>query len=104
MPSRAYVAHDHAVSVVRMYFQMIVVGLVLAVVVYTALMAAFLSRYVAAPIPEIRTVNGQLRMVHSPRAARLPFIAMFKYFISLNPRNYIRWNLNPRGSQSNTPQ
>ena len=63
MPSRAYVAHDHAVSVVRMYFQMIVVGLVLAVVLYATLMAAFLSRYVAAHIPEIRTVNGQLRMV-----------------------------------------
>ncbi|MCI0348565.1 MAG: hypothetical protein L0Z53_03990, partial [Acidobacteriales bacterium] len=61
MRSRAYVAHDHAVSVVRMYFQMIVVGLALAVVLYATLMAAFLSRYVAAPIAEIRTLDGQLR-------------------------------------------
>jgi len=63
MPSRAYVAHDHAVSVVRMYFQMAVVGLVLAVLLYAALMAGFLSYYVAAPIPEIRTINGQPHLV-----------------------------------------
>ena len=49
MPSRAYVAHDHAVSVVRMYFQMVVVGLVLAVVLYAALMAGFLSRVRRCP-------------------------------------------------------
>ncbi|MCI0422642.1 MAG: type IV secretion system DNA-binding domain-containing protein [Acidobacteria bacterium] len=104
MRSRAYVAHDHAVSVVRMYFQMIVVGLALAVVLYATLMAAFLSRYVAAPIAEIRTLDGQLRMVHAPRGSRLPLIAVFKYFVSLNPRNYIRWNLNPRVSQPQTPQ
>ncbi|MGH9426317.1 MAG: type IV secretion system DNA-binding domain-containing protein, partial [Terriglobia bacterium] len=104
MPSRAYVAHDHAVSVVRMYFQMVVVGLVLAVVLYAALMAAFLSRYVAAPIPEIRTINGHPRLVSPPRAGRLPLIALLKYFVSLNPRNYIRWNPNPRGSQPQTPQ
>jgi len=104
MPSRAYVAHDHAVSVVRMYFQMIVVGLVLAVVLYAALMVTFLSRYVAAPIPEIRTINGQPYLVSSPRAGRLPLIAMFKYFVSLNPKNYIRWNPNPQGSQPKTSQ
>src|SRR4026208_1788012 len=104
MPSRAYVAHDHAVSVVRMYFQMIVVGLVLAVVLYAALMAAFLSRYVATPIPEIRTVNGRPRLVNRPRAERMPLIAMFKYFVSINPKNYIRWNPNPRGSQPQTRQ
>jgi len=104
MPSRAYVAHDHAVSVVRMYFQMVVVGLVLAVVLYAALMAAFLSRYVAAPIPEIRTINGRPHLVSLPRAGRLPLIALFKYFVSLNPRNYIRWNPNPRNSQPQTPQ
>jgi type IV secretory pathway TraG/TraD family ATPase VirD4 len=104
MSSRAYVAHDHAVSVVRMYFQMVVVGLVLAVVLYSALMAGFLSYYVAAPIPEIRTVNGQPHLVNPPRAGRLPLIAMLKYFVSLNPKNYIRWNPNPRGSQPQTPQ
>jgi hypothetical protein len=104
MPSRAYVAHDHAVSVVRMYFQMVVVGLVLAVVMYAALIAAFLSRYVATPIPEIRTINGQPHLVSSPRAAPLPLIAMFKYFVSPNPRSYIRWNPNPQGSQPQTPQ
>ena len=43
-------------------------------------------------------------LVSSPRAGRLPLIAMFKYFISLNPRNYIRWNPNPRSSQPQTRQ
>ena len=64
--------HDHAVSVVRMYFQMIVVGLILAVVLYAALMAGFLSHYVAASIPEIRTINGQPHLAILPRAGRLP--------------------------------
>jgi hypothetical protein len=104
MPSRAYVAHDHAVSVVRMYFQMVVVGLVLAIVLYSALMGAFLSHFVAAPIPEIRTINDQPHLLSSPRAGRLPLIAMFKYFISLNPKNYVRWNPHPRGSQPQAPQ
>ena len=54
MPSRAYVAHDRAVSAARMYVQMAIVGFLLASVLYAGVMTAFLSRYVAGPVPELR--------------------------------------------------
>ena len=93
MPSRAYVAHDHAVSVVRMYIQMIVVGLILSGVLYVALMAAFLSRFVGGPIPEVRIINGQPRLMTKLAAPRLPVLAIVKYYFSLNPGNYFRLKL-----------
>jgi micrococcal nuclease len=49
MPSRAYVAHDQAVSVVRMYLQMTVIGFVVGSGLYCGLMAAFLSHLLACP-------------------------------------------------------
>jgi type IV secretory pathway TraG/TraD family ATPase VirD4 len=104
MSARAYVAHDHAVSVVRMYIQMVVVGLVLGGLLYSTLMGAFLSHYFSAPVPEIQAVNGQLRLLTLPRAPRLPLIAMLKYFVSLNPRNYFRWNPNPRATKPPVPE
>ena len=52
MPSRAYVAHDQAVSVVRMYLQMAVIGLIVGTGLYCGLMAAFLSHWVSGPIPD----------------------------------------------------
>ena len=52
MSSRPYVAHDHAVSVVRMYIQMIFIGLFLSGLLYASLMGTFLSRFIGGPIPE----------------------------------------------------
>ena len=43
MAPRAYVAHDQAVSVVRMYLQMGVIGLIVGGGLYCGLMATFLS-------------------------------------------------------------
>src|SRR4030095_10389566 len=93
MPSRAYVAHDHAVSVVRMYIQMIIVGLLLSGVLYATVMGAFLSHFVGGQIPELRIVKGQPRLVTRPGAARLPVLAIVKYYLSLNPGNYFRVKL-----------
>lgn len=93
MPSRAYVAHDHAVSVVRMYIQMIAVGLVLSGLLYAALLWAFLHRFIGGPVPDVRTINGKSRFVMRPGAARLPVLAIVKYYLSLNPANYLHFNL-----------
>jgi hypothetical protein len=87
---RAYIAHDKLVSVVRMYFQMATVGVVLGCLVYSAGMAALLSYYIAGPIPEIRIVNGSVRLLVTSMSRRLPLLPMLKYFVSLNPGNYIR--------------
>ena len=72
MTSRAYVAHDRAVSAARMYVQMAVVGFLLASVLYGAVMTAFLSRYVAGPVPELRFAGGKARMIVKPASPRLP--------------------------------
>jgi type IV secretory pathway TraG/TraD family ATPase VirD4 len=93
MPSRAYVAHDHAVSVVRMYIQMIVIGLLLSGLIYAAVIGVFLSRFIGGPIPEIRTVNGQPHMVTLPTAKWLPVMAITKYYVSMNPGNYFHLSL-----------
>ncbi len=95
MPSRAYVAHDQAVSVVRMYLQMAVIGLIVGTGLYCALMAAFLSHWVSGPIPELREVDGRSRLVITPSSPRLPLSALVKYYVSLNPANYVSTNLNP---------
>ena len=95
MPSRAYVAHDQAVSVVRMYLQMAVIGLIVGTGLYCGLMAAFLSHWVSGPIPEVREVDGRSRYVNTPSSPRLPLSALLKYYVSLNPANYVSTNLNP---------
>ena len=95
MPSRAYVAHDQAVSVVRMYLQMAVIGLIVGTGLYCGLMAAFLSHWVSGPIPELREVDGRSRFVITPSSPRLPLSALVKYYVSLNPANYVSTNLNP---------
>ena len=72
------VSQNHTVSVVRMYIQMIVVGLVLSGLLYAALIGGFLSRFVGGPIPEVRTVDGQPHLVTMPAATRLPVLAIVK--------------------------
>lgn len=87
---RAFIAHDRVVSIVRMYLQMASVGAVLGALIYSAGMAAFLSHYIAGPIPELR-IDGRPRLLVTASSKRLPLRPMLKYFISLNPRNYIRF-------------
>src|SRR5881396_399092 len=89
MSSRAYVAHDRAVSAARMYVQMAVVGFLLAFVLYAGAMTAFLSRYVVGPIPEMRFADGKPRLHVSPGSRRLPVFSLLKYYVSLNPKNYL---------------
>jgi len=95
VPYRAYVAHDQAVSVVRMYLQMAVIGLIVGTGLYCALMAAFLSHWVSGPIPELREVDGRSRYVNTPSSPRLPLSALLKYYVSLNPANHVSTTLNP---------
>ena len=71
MPSRAYVAHDRAVSAARMYIQMAVVGFVLASTIYVGAMSEFISRYLAAPIPELLFVGGKPRVISTAKSRRL---------------------------------
>jgi type IV secretory pathway TraG/TraD family ATPase VirD4 len=89
MSSRAYVAHDRAVSAARMYVQMALVGFFLALVIYVSVMAAFLSYYIAAPVPELRFAGGKPRLSVNPRSPRLPILSLLKYYVSLNLKNYI---------------
>lgn len=93
MPSRAYVAHDRAVSAARMYVQMAVVGFLLGSVFYAGAMLAFLSRYVAGPIPELESVGGEPRMNVNPGNPRLSVLSLLKYYVSLNPRNHLNIRL-----------
>src|SRR5213592_16803 len=95
MASRAYVAHDRAISAARMYVQMAVVGFLLAFVLYAGAMTAFLSHYVAGPIPELRFVGGRPRLKVNAGSPRLPVFSLLKYYVSLNPKNYLSIQLNP---------
>jgi len=96
-PGRAFIAHDKAVSVVRMYLQMATVGAVLGTLLYSASMALFLSHYVSGPIPETRVFGGQAHLTVRPDSRRLPLLPMLKYFVSLNPRNYIKFQQSGEG-------
>ena len=96
MPSRAYVAHDRAVSAARMYVQMAVVGFLLASVLYAGVMTAFLSHYVAGPVPELRFVGGKPRLNVNARSPRLPVFSLLKYYVSLNPKNYLSIRLSSK--------
>ncbi len=95
MTGSCYIAHDQAVSVVRMYLQMAMIGLIVGTGLYCGLMAAFLSHWVSGPIPEVREVDGRQRFVTTPSSPRLPLSAIVKYHVSLNPANYVSTNLNP---------
>lgn len=97
MSSRAYVAHDRVVSAARMYVQMVVVGLLVAAIVYVGAMWAFVSRYYDMPIPKVRVVDGTPRLILNPKNQRLPILSLVKYFVSFNPKNYlsIRLSSNP---------
>jgi len=96
MASRAYVAHDRAISAARMYVQMAVVGFLLAFVLYAGAMTAFLSHYVAGPIPELRFVGGRPRLKVNARSPRLPVFSLLKYYVSLNPKNYLSIQLSTK--------
>ena len=89
MPSRAYVAHDRVVSAARMYVQMVVVGLLLAAIIYVGAMSAFVSRYCGVSIPEVQVLDGKRRLITNPGNKRLPVVALLKYYVSLNPKNYL---------------
>jgi hypothetical protein len=79
-----------------MYVQMAVVGFLLASILYGGAMITFLSRYVAGPIPELQFVGGKPLPLESPGNQRLPIISLLKYYVSLNPRNYISIQLNSK--------
>ncbi len=96
MASRAYVAHDRAISAARMYVQMAVVGFLLAFVLYAGAMTAFLSHYVAGPIPELRFVGGRPRLKVNAGSPRLPVFSLLKYYVSLNPKNYLSIRLSTK--------
>ena len=96
MASRAYVAHDRAISAARMYVQMAVVGFLLAFVLYAGAMTAFLSHYVAGPIPELQFVGGRPRLKVNAGSPRLPIFSLLKYYVSLNPKNYLSVQLNSK--------
>ncbi|HYK92074.1 MAG TPA: type IV secretion system DNA-binding domain-containing protein, partial [Acidobacteriota bacterium] len=102
MPSRAYVAHDRAVSAARMYIQMAVVGFVLASTIYVGAMSAIVSRYLAAPIPELLFVGGKPRVIFSAKSRRLSFLSIIKYYYSLNPKNYLSFQIS--ASRLGTPE
>src|SRR5437667_11041550 len=96
LSSRAYVAHDRAVSAARMYVLMAVVGFLLAFVLYAGAMTAFLSRYFAGPIPELRFVHGKPRLNVNAGSPRLPIFSLLKYYVSLNPKNYVSIKLSTK--------
>jgi hypothetical protein len=96
MPSRAYVAHDRAISAARMYVQMGVVGFLLASALYAGVMTTFLTRYVAGPIPELRIVDGKHRLKVDSGNPRLPLFSLVKYYVSLNPKNYLSIQLSSK--------
>ncbi len=87
--ARAYVAHDRVVTTARMYIQMGVIGFLLSAIVYVGAMSAVIAHHVSAPIPELKDIDGIPRLVAAPENLRLPFCCLVKYFISLNPKNYL---------------
>ena len=59
-------------------------------------MSAFLSRYVADPIPEVQFVDGRPRLSVNPQNPRLPVVSLLKYYVSLNPKNYSQLRLSSK--------
>src|SRR5207247_2714627 len=57
--------------------------------------AALLSYYIAGPTPDLRMINGRVHLVVTSLSRRLPLLPMLKYFVSLNPGNYIRVRQRP---------
>ncbi len=100
MSSGAYVAHDRAVSAVRMYIQMGVVGFLVAAVLYAGGMKFYLTRSFADPIPTLEFIDGKSRLVIRPGSPRLPLAALLKYYVSLNPRNYLSLQLTSMRTKS----
>ena len=100
MPSRAYIAHDRAVSAARMYIQMGVVGFLLAGILYAIAMNAFLSRYFADPIPELTYIQGVPRLIVTAKSPHLRHVTLLKYYVSLNPANYVKLQLRSMRSGS----
>src|SRR5947199_10538803 len=96
MASRAYVAHDRAISAARMYVQCGVLGFLLALVVDAGAVSGFLAHYVAGPIPELRFVGGRPRLKVNAGSPRLPVFSLLKYYVSLNPKNYLSVQLNSK--------
>lgn len=88
MSSRVFVAHDRAVSAARMYFQMAVVGLVLATIIYALSMGAVLWYYVSGPIPELTYSAANPRLDFGEKNHRLGITSLIKYWVSFNPKNY----------------
>jgi hypothetical protein len=86
-----------------MYLQMTVIGLIVGTGLYCGLMAAFLPHYVTGRVPELREVDGRPRFVITPSSPRLPLSAVVKYYLSLNPANFIRTNLTP-GRETARPE
>jgi type IV secretory pathway TraG/TraD family ATPase VirD4 len=99
-PSRAYVAHDRVVSAARMYIQMAVIGLLLAIIIYGGGISIILSHFYSDPIPELRYVNGEPRLVLNPQAKHLRAVSLVKYFVSLNPKNYFSFQLSGAATKS----
>ncbi len=83
---------------------MVVVGILLASVFYTSAMVAYLSRVISAPVPELRFVAGKPRLFVTGASPGLPLLALLKYYVSLNPRNYLdlAFNVNRQATSGPT--
>ena len=88
MPTRAYIAHDRVVTVGRMYLHMAFVGLLVAAAIYAGGMYAFFQYNLAEPVPAL--VNG--KFTATDESPRLRARSLLKYYVSLNPQNYISFN------------
>jgi len=91
MPSRAYVAHDRVVTTARMYVQMALVGLLIACAIFGGVWYLVFSHWVSEPIPEL--INDKF-FVHA-ESPKLRAQSVLKYYVSLNPQNYIKFKRPP---------
>ena len=88
MPSRAYVAHDRVVTIGRMYLQMALIGVLVAAAIYAGSLRMFFSFYLAEPVPAL--IDGKALV--TDKSPKLRAQSLIKYYVSLNPQNYIHFN------------
>ena len=86
--ARAFLAHDRAVTVMRMYFRMVMINFFVTAFFYLIGAYAYFAVFLSRPVPEIR----EDRLAYTAKSKKLPVRSIIKYYISANPRNYLKLN------------
>ena len=86
---QAFLAHDRAVTVVRMYFRMALVGFFIGFIIYIIGLYIYCNLFLLKPIPEY--INGTL--VIAENSKKLHMRSIFKYYVPTSLSYYFNYSL-----------